>query len=199
MSQESGKKLSLPLRVIIGAVGIVAMVSGFRQCSSGLSEMKGGSEFEALVTTIDAHVDSGNVAMVAAQPLMMTLLNDVDRLGLSVARQRDSAQAHKANELFGQSSTHFRMAASLSGEASAQDSRESMKPIWALKLTTFSGLSEVEAINQQITALLRDESATDVKMVTDSILSSARRRDSLQLLALNAQTQANAAVAASKK
>jgi hypothetical protein len=139
------------------------------------------------------------VAMLAAQPLMMTLLNDVDKLGLALARQQDSAEARKAHDLFAQSSAHFRTAAKLTGDASAKDGREPMKPIWALKMTTFSGLGEVESINQQITALLRDETATDAKMVTDSILSAARRRDSLQLIALNAQTQAAAAVAAAKK
>lgn len=199
MSQESGKKLSLPIRLLIGVLGLVAMVSGFRQCSSGLDEMSSGAAVEKLATVIDAHVDSGNVAMIAAQPLMMTLLNDVDKLGLAAARQQDSAEARKAYDLFAQSSVHFRTAAKLTGDASAKDDRETMKPIWALKMTTFNGLGDVEAINQQITALLRDESATDAKMVTDSILSSAHRRDSVQLVALSAQTQAAAAVAAAKK
>jgi hypothetical protein len=199
MSQESGKKLSLPIRLIIGVIGVVAMVSGIRQCGSGLDEMSAGSAVEKLVTVIDAHVDSGNVAMIAAQPLMMTLLNDVDKLGLAAARQQDSTEARKAHDLFAQSSAHFRTAAKLTGDVSAKDDRETMKPIWALKMTTFNGLGDVEAINQQITALLRDESATDAKMVTDSILSSAHRRDSVQLMALNAQTQAAAAVAAAKK
>lgn len=199
MSQATGSKLNLPTRLIIGVIGVVAMVSGFRRCSTGLGEISSAVDFEGVVTAMNAQVDSGNMAMFAAQPLLLTLVNDFNKLGLPAMRQQDTAQARKAHDLFGQSSAHFRNAAKLGGVAAGKDDRVTMKAIWPLKLTSYNGLSDVEAINQHIAGLLRDESAMSAKALMDSVLSCARQRDSLQLGAINAQAQAEAATAASKK
>ena len=184
--------MSLPVRLIVGVLGLVVMVSGIRQCSSGMAQ--GSGKNNALLTRIDATVDSANRALLAAQPMLMTVLTDFDKLGHAAARSQDSSLARNANDLFGQSAAHFRDAAKLSGDAAANDDTERLKQVYTLKVSTYNGLSQVEAINQQITALILGEPGFDAKVVTDSILSLAHRRDSLQLAALNAQAAATAAL-----
>ena len=192
MAQDTAKKFGVPARLIAGVLGLVVMFSGIRQCSSGMSSAS--SEVSALLTRIDAVVDSGNRALLAAQPMLMTVLTDFDKLGHAAARNQDSTLAHNAGDLFGQSAAHFRNAATLTADAATKDGTERLKPVYALKVTTYNGLSQVETINQQITALILSEPGFDGKVVTDSILSLARHRDSLQLAALNAQAAATAAL-----
>ena len=192
MAQDTAKKLGVPARLIAGVLGLVVMFSGIRQCSSGMSSAS--SEVSALLTRIDAVVDSGNRTMLTAQPMLVSLLTDFDKLGHAAARSQDSTLAHNAGDLFGQSAAHFRNAATLTADAATKDDTERLKQVYALKVTTYNGLSQVEAINQQITALILGEPGFDAKITTDSILGLAHRRDSLQLAALNAQAAATAAL-----
>ena len=199
MSHESGKTLKVLTRLIIGVLGLTGMVSGFRQIGRGLDEIRGGTENAKLITAGDAQVDSANVAMAASRELLVTLMNDFDKLGLIAARQQDSTEAREAHELYMQASSHFRIAAKLAGEYSAKDDRAPAKSIWALKVASYNGYADFEAINQQIVDLFRDVSETNPKAVTERLLSLAQTRDSLQAAAVSAGTQAEAAIAALKK
>ena len=173
-------------------------MSGLRQCRHGLKATSDRAYLEQSAAAIDAQVDSANTAMLTAKPLYVSVVTDLNKLGLLTARLRDSADAHKARALYGRAAAHYGRASQLSADMQAHESLNATKPFWATLTTVFADYGRAASLDEQITVMFTDESRRDANAFVDSALTLSHCRDSLKLVAYNARARADGVFIVSK-
>ena len=187
------KRMSLPIRIIVGICGVVAIVAGASAIRRGMAEMRDdgmSAKASALIDSIEVAVTSGNTRTAAMQPTFMSLLSSVDSLGvLAVHRDKQDVARRVAAQL-DSTVADLRRAASLSDSASKLVTQDARKRFLQAKVESYTRWADGTAINREIITMLMDESITSNGELLPKILAAAKQRDSLQAIGNAAQERA---------
>ncbi len=188
------KKLSTPLRIVVGVFGVVTMVAGIAQVRSGVSEIGGSpsSEVAALLDVIETAVNAANSRGSEAAPLFQELLSSVDSLGLATVHRDRQVMAQTLTDLLAQTAGQFRIAAAMADSAANLERQERRKSFLAARADGYRQFAQSAAINKDIVALVMNESIVTWDVLTPRVLAAAARRDSAQARGTAAQARANA-------
>jgi hypothetical protein len=178
------KKSGTFTRVLMTIFGIIVLLSGIAQISKGMKGLKGGGgnspEVKRLGQESDTAAEEAKRTMKEATAQFQSLMNSVDTAGLPAFRANEKEAAAKTNELYSATVSQFRLAAKKLEESRAANKNEKLAPFLASKGRSYELFADAFAVNQEIIAMLLDESITSVETLLPKVNEAAARRSEIE-------------------
>ena len=181
-------------RTVMLIVAVIVAISGALQMYKGVKTMRGSNraELARLLTESDQALSEGQRLAKEATPAFQQLLASVDSLGLETFRAQQKDAATKTNALLGSAVEQFRLAYSKIEEARKVNKLPKLKRFLELKSQSYDLIAQGLAINQDMIAMMLDESNSALDALLPKLKEAASRRDALEQ---QAQTVSNEATA----
>ena len=144
------------------------------------------------MTESDQALSEGQRLAKEATPAFQQLLASVDSLGLETFRAQQKDAATKTNALLGSAVEQFRLAYSKIEGARKVNKLPKLKRFLELKSQSYDLIAKGLAINQDMIAMMLDESNSALDALLPKLKEAASRRDALEQ---QAQTVSNEATA----
>ena len=180
--------------LLLGAVAIVAIISGIAKMKGGLSEIFGSGDeaaVKALLTESDAAAEAGNKHLNEAAPKFQAILTAVDETGLEQVRTDHRDDADQANKNFEEAAKQFRLGADKLDEVMKLSVVEKFKSYLTLKTKSYRMIADSYDKNREILRLIMDEPITTAEDITARVLKVVEARDADQKGAQEASAEAD--------
>ena len=177
--------------------GIIVLLSGIAQISRGMKGLRGGGtdnpEMKRLGQESDKAAEEAKTAMKEATTMFQDLMNSVDKLGLPAFRAEQKEAAAKTNDLYTTTVTQFRLAAQKCEDSLALNKNPKLTSFLSSKARSYRLFADAFAVNQEIIAMLLDESITSIEMLLPKVNAAAARRQEIEKNATAANTESSEA------
>ena len=198
LKKHFGIHAGTAVRTVMLIVAVIVAISGALQMYKGVKAMRGASrgELSRLLTESDQALGEGQRLAKEATPAFQQLLSSVDSLGLEAFRAQQKETATKTNAVLGSAVEQFRLAHSKIEEARKVNKLPKLTRFLELKSQSYDLIAQGLAINQDMIAMVLDESVSALDVLLPKLKEAASRRDALEQ---HAQTVSNEATALGKE
>ena len=198
LKKDFGIHAGTAVRTVMLIVAVIVAIGGALQMYKGVKAMRGASrgELSRLLTESDQALGEGQRLAKEATPAFQQLLSSVDTLGLETFRAQQKDAATKTNALLGSAVDQFRLAQSKIDEARKVNKLPKLTRFLELKSQSYDLIAQGLAINQDMIAMVLDESNTAMDALLPKLKEAASRRDTLEQ---QAQTVSNEATELGEK
>jgi hypothetical protein len=145
--------------LVLGIVGIAAIIIGITQMTGGLGQLFGGTnkKISALLGESDAAIEKGRGFAEAADAAISKLLEQLNTVDLATLRGQQRAEIEAASQQCAGAAEHFRRAAKKLGEALALGVEGRLADYLKLKSAAFQSYAKAyDAKGSAATAVLDD-------------------------------------------
>jgi hypothetical protein len=178
------------LMVLVGGLGIVAIVLGIRQMVSGVREMSSGSGQSELIAQADEQVTTANRLTNEAAPVFLAALSDLETRGLDFVRQEHAAALPPARDQFNQAAENLDQAADKLESVSRDVSDGKQREYYATKSRAYRQFATTKRVGVQIIDLMLDPSKTDQQALLAEIVPLTDQIDSANTQGKELESQA---------
>jgi hypothetical protein len=180
--------------VLLGIIGVVAMLGGVMQLRKGIAEIgqgMQGDKHQALLVSSDKSLEEGKKLLVEVAPQFQQLLDAVGKTGLETVRQERADLANQVAAQFAKVADSFRAAAKDLDDYRQQAGAGKLDAFLMDKAAAYRRLTEAVELNQQLAQLVLDKSLVDTNAFLAKVDPLLAEREAAEKAATELSTKAD--------
>ena len=175
-------------RLVVIIAGIAAMAGGIFQMTRGIQEIKGDPELKKLTEESNAAFRGANKDLEEAGKLLQSVLQAIDKDGLTNVRKQKKADVEKVITLYGQALDQIRSAAQKADEAAGRKPGEKWEAYLKATAEAYWGYAATREVSREVARMVLDESVKTTDDMVRKLTEAKKLEEAAEAKMAHAQT-----------